>query len=100
MTSNPSAGRLPVLVNFSTNESYTLSGASVTLGRAPDNTVVIPDDEYASASHARIYWNNGWWVEDLYSSNGTFVNDEMISAPLMLKPGDVIKIGRTVFRIE
>ncbi len=56
MTGNPpSRGTLPVLVNLTTNERYTLSGPSVNLGRAPENEVILPDDGYASASHARIF---------------------------------------------
>ena len=70
-------------------------------GRAPENTIVLPDDGYASADHARVYFENGaWWVEDLMSSNGTSVNDQLISAPYKLAPGDCIKVGRTIFRIE
>lgn len=102
MTSNPSnPSRLPVLVNLTTSERHTLDSPSVTLGRAPDNQVVLPDDGYASAAHARIYWDQGgWWVEDLLSSNGTSVNDQMIQGPWQLSPHDVIKVGRTMFRVE
>lgn len=102
MSSNPpSGGRLPVLVNLATNESYTLSGPSVNLGRAPENEVILPEDGYASADHAKIYFDQGrWWLEDLMSSNGTMVNDQLISAPWQLSPNDVIKIGRTTFRIQ
>ena len=96
-----SAGRMPVLVNTATEERHTISEASVKLGRAPENTIVLPDDGYASADHARVYFENGaWWVEDLMSSNGTSVNDQLISAPYKLAPGDCIKVGRTIFRIE
>lgn len=95
------SNRLPVLVNLTTNESFPLNGASVTLGRAPENNVVLPDDGYASASHARIYWEDGrWWVEDLMSSNGTAVNDQLLTGPWQLQPNDVIKVGRTLFRIQ
>lgn len=90
-----------MLVNLATNETYTLDGASINLGRAPDNQVILPDDGYASAAHARIYWEQGaWWLEDLMSSNGTMVNDQLINAPWQLSPRDVIKVGRTKFRIE
>ena len=94
MTGNPpSRGTLPVLVNLTTNERYTLSGPSVSLGRAPENEVILPDDGYASASHARIFWDQGrWWLEDLMSSNGTTVNDQLITGPWQLAPGNVIKV--------
>jgi pSer/pThr/pTyr-binding forkhead associated (FHA) protein len=102
MTGNPpSRGTLPVLVNLTTNERYTLSGPSVNMGRAPENEVILPDDGYASANHARIFWDQGrWWLEDLMSSNGTTVNDQLITGPWQLAPGNVIKVGRTNFRIE
>ena len=101
MSSNqPNAPRLPVLVNLTTAERYNIGGPSVTLGRAPENNVILPEDGYASANHARIFWNQGWWIEDLMSSNGTTVNDQLISAPRQLMPSDVIKVGRTFFRIE
>lgn len=93
--------RYPVLINTATNERHTLNSTSMTLGRAPENSIVLPDDGYASAEHARIYWDNGWWwIEDLMSSNGTTVNDQLLQGPQQLAPNDVIKCGRTFFRIE
>jgi pSer/pThr/pTyr-binding forkhead associated (FHA) protein len=98
--SNSAEARLPVLVNLSTNERHTVVGKSFKVGRAPDNQLVLEDDGYTSAEHARFYWNQGWWIEDLMSSNGTHVNDQLLTEPLQLSPGDVVKIGRTSFRIE
>ena len=95
------AGRMPVLVNLTTSERYTINEASIKLGRAPENHIILPEDGYASADHARVYFENGaWWVEDLQSSNGTSVNEQLISGPHQLAPGDTIKVGRTHFRIE
>lgn len=100
MTSNPSAPtRLPVLVNLNTGERYTIDGPSVMIGRAPDNNILLTD-EFVSAVHARVYWAQGWWIEDLKSSNGTSVNDQLITEPVQLRPGFVIKVGHTLFRIE
>jgi pSer/pThr/pTyr-binding forkhead associated (FHA) protein len=102
MSSNaPAPGRMPVLVNLNTEERYTLTGASAALGRAPENEIVLNDDGYASGDHARIYFDQGlWWIEDLHSSNGTFVNDQLLTSPWQLSPYDLIKVGRTIFRIE
>jgi pSer/pThr/pTyr-binding forkhead associated (FHA) protein len=83
-----------------TNERHTLVGKSIKIGRAPSNEIVLGEDGYASAEHARFYWNQGWWVEDLMSSNGTRVNDQLITEPTQLSPGDVIRVGHTNFRIE
>lgn len=101
MTGQPENQRLPVLVNLTTNDRIELSSPTITLGRDPENQIVLSDDGYASADHARIYWSEGsWWIEDLMSSNGTHVNDKLITEPVELAPQDVIKVGRTMFRIE
>ena len=72
----------------------------VRIGRA-DNCSVLIDDTYASQQHARIYQNNGgFFVEDLGSTNGTYVNGRKISYPLELRVGDRIKIGKTVFEFR
>lgn len=100
MTNNPGT-RLPVLVNLNTNERFSVNGPEVRLGRAPENQIVLPDDGYASANHCRIYWDQGRLIlEDLQSSNGTSLNDQIITMPMQLSPNDIIKVGRTMFRIE
>jgi pSer/pThr/pTyr-binding forkhead associated (FHA) protein len=100
-TNPPNPVRLPVLVNLTTNERYELNSPSITIGRAPENNVIVPNDGYASGNHARVYWDQGrWWLEDLNSSNGTTVNDKLITGAWQLNPKDVIKVGRTLFRIE
>ena len=98
---NSQSVRLPVLVNLTSNERITIQGAEVRMGRAPENNVVLPDDGYASANHCRIYWDAGrLLLEDLNSSNGTSLNDKIITQTMQLAPNDVIKVGRTMFRIE
>lgn len=100
-SSSSPPGHLPVLVNLQTNEEYVLNSTVVTVGRAPDNTIELVDDDYASGEHAKIYFDQGrWWLEDLMSSNGTTVNGNLISQPYMLVPQDVLKFGRTSFRIQ
>ena len=93
--------RMPVLVNLNTNDRITLSGVSTTIGRDPDNHIVLPDDGFCSANHARIFWDSGrWLIEDLNSTNGTYVNQEMIQGARPLAPQDEIKFGHSTFRIE
>ena len=73
---------------------------SIRLGRAQDCDVVISASGI-SRRHAQILFQSGMLVlEDLQSSNGTYVNAEQIQAPLMLAPGDVIDIGGTFLRVE
>ena len=74
--------------------------ASMTIGRAPECELLI-DDTYASAQHARLFGKNGtWYVEDLGSTNGTFVNDQRLAAPAMVQPGDRIRIGTTMLELR
>jgi hypothetical protein len=80
---------------------YELDSAAVTVGRAPQNTVSIDGDEYASARHARIEpRRDGVWVSDLGSTNGTFVNGVRIDRPRKLVNGDLVRTGETELRYE
>ena len=74
-------------------------GEEATVGRAPDNLVVL-DDSYASARHARVFRSNGQvYVEDLGSTNGTFLNRQKVSRPVALRQGDRLQVGRTVLEV-
>jgi pSer/pThr/pTyr-binding forkhead associated (FHA) protein len=78
-----------------------LDSSPVTLGRASDNDLVLDSDEFASVKHARIEpRRDGIWVEDLNSTNGTFVNGMKLSRRQKLAPGDVIRVGETDLRYE
>lgn len=93
-------GSIRVTVGPLAGTSLILSGAPVTFGRAPDNTIVINDD-FASSHHARIIARNGAWVlEDLSSTNGTFVDGSRITAPLDLGIGNQITIGHTTLETQ
>ncbi len=77
-----------------------LGTAQITLGRAPDSTVVI-DDDFASSRHARIYPRDGAWiVEDLGSTNGTWIDRARITTPTALPPGAPLRIGRTTLQLN
>ena len=68
------------------------------IGRNRDNHVMI-DDPFASANHAIVVWREGrWWIEDLDSHNGTYLNGERIAKPQPLTTGDRISIGETNLR--
>jgi pSer/pThr/pTyr-binding forkhead associated (FHA) protein len=78
-----------------------LDSSAVTLGRAPENDLVLDTDEFASVQHARIEpRRDGVWVEDLESTNGTFVNGVKLTRPRKLTTGDVIRVGETDLRYE
>jgi pSer/pThr/pTyr-binding forkhead associated (FHA) protein len=74
--------------------------ASMTIGRAPECELRV-EDTYASQQHARLFAkNNSWFVEDLGSTNGTFVNDQKLAAPAMLQPGDKVRVGQTIMELR
>lgn len=79
--------------------SFQLSDA-VSIGRNERSTITL-DDSYVSQSHARLYARDGaWFVEDLGSTNGTFVNDQKLAAPAMLQPGDKVRVGQTLLELR
>jgi hypothetical protein len=74
--------------------------ASMVVGRAPECELRI-EDTYASQQHARLFGKNGaWYVEDLGSTNGTFVNEQKLAAPAMVQAGDRIRVGTTVLELR
>jgi pSer/pThr/pTyr-binding forkhead associated (FHA) protein len=78
-----------------------LDSTAVTVGRSPENDLVLDSDEFASTKHARIEpRRDGVWVEDLDSTNGTFVNGMKVKQRHKLSAGDVIRIGETDLRYE
>lgn len=72
-------------------------GEFLNVGRAPDNNVVIADSK-VSRYHARIYNKDGqYWVEDLNSKNGVFLNGKQIRGPVVLVDGDKLMVGHAAF---
>ena len=77
-----------------------LTGAPVLLGRANDSTLVLTDD-YASTRHARISLQDGvWFVEDLGSTNGTYLGQRKVDSPMPLEIGVPVRIGKTVLELR
>ncbi|HZT64777.1 MAG TPA: FHA domain-containing protein [Acidimicrobiales bacterium] len=73
----------------------------MTVGRSSRCDITLDGDSYASSSHARFLFNDGkLWVEDLKSTNGTFVNSSRVDGRAALKRGDRVQIGRTVFEVS
>jgi hypothetical protein len=96
-------GRLVVVSSptFESGEIFTLDSHPLTIGRAVNNDVSMPDDEYASGRHARVEpRRDGIWVEDIGSTNGTFVNGIRLTRERKLTPGDVVRVGETDLRFE
>jgi pSer/pThr/pTyr-binding forkhead associated (FHA) protein len=73
----------------------------ITFGRSATNDVMLDADDTASASHARVFIRDGEpHLEDLGSTNGTFVNDQQLLAERLLRIGDRVQIGATELRYE
>jgi pSer/pThr/pTyr-binding forkhead associated (FHA) protein len=78
----------------------TLGDVPITIGRAEDSTLVITDD-FASARHARLVPRDGnWFVEDLGSTNGTYLNRGKVSGLTPVPLGEPIRIGRTSLELR
>jgi pSer/pThr/pTyr-binding forkhead associated (FHA) protein len=87
----------PSLLIKSADHSRTFD-ARFTVGRQGEFAI---DDEFASGHHARFQVTNGrWYVEDLGSTNGTWLNGRRIQSAQWLKKGDKIRIGHTVMTVE
>ncbi len=79
--------------------THRLSG-TIQIGRG-SQCDVRPDDTYVSQLHAKISDRNGSWVvEDLGSTNGTYLNQRKVTAPTGISPGDRIRIGKTVLEVR
>ncbi|KTR09103.1 FHA domain-containing protein FhaB/FipA [Curtobacterium luteum] len=77
-----------------------LGGGPITIGRSSESNVVIRDD-YTSTNHARLDLRaEGWVVTDLESTNGTFVNGQKVTSPVLVAEGTPITIGTTTFELR
>lgn len=78
----------------------TLGTQTILIGRADDSTLVLTDD-FASSRHARLTQSEGrWYVEDLGSTNGTYLDQQRVQAPLVVAPGQPIRIGTTIIELH
>jgi pSer/pThr/pTyr-binding forkhead associated (FHA) protein len=97
------SARLVVLKSpaLSEGEEVPVDSMPVAVGRGGQNEVPLDGDEFASAEHARFEARrDGLWVEDIGSTNGTFVNGARVTTPRRLTRGDVVRVGQTDFRVE
>ncbi len=73
--------------------------STISIGRREDNSIVL-NDQFVSSYHAKIYVkNNDFYLEDLASTNGTFINDSKVEGRVRLKVNDQIRMGSTVFKV-
>lgn len=94
------AARLVITDGPLAGTTLPLSGSQVLVGRSPGNTLVL-DDDYASNRHARLFpGDGGWWLEDLGSTNGTYIDGQRVTAAEEIRPGVPVRIGQTVLELR
>ncbi|MFO7624638.1 MAG: FHA domain-containing protein [Anaerolineales bacterium] len=96
------ASQSPPLTLLVKNEQVTFhfTKPEVIIGRDPTCDAAL-QDKTISTEHARLsYHHNQWWVEDLQSTNGTFLNEEPVSAPIVITTGDLLRCGQVVMSIR
>ena len=87
--------------SFEAGDAFEVDSAPLTIGRGGQNDLVLWGDEFASARHVRVEARrDGVWVQDLGSTNGTYVNGSRVAGAQRLAPGDVIRVGETDLRLE
>jgi hypothetical protein len=94
--------RGPELIIQHTGQVFPLTQETISIGRAGDNTIILADPE-VSAHHASISWQaatNNYLIQDLGSTNGTFVNERPVKQPQHLRHGDVIRAGNTIIDLR
>jgi hypothetical protein len=93
-------GRLVVTAGGLAGTALRLGDGPVTIGRAQDSTLVLTDD-YASSRHARLFPQDGhWFIEDLGSTNGTYLDRAKVTEPTPAPIGVPIRIGKTVLELR
>jgi hypothetical protein len=98
--SSASALRLVVTEGESVGREIALSGREIHIGRAPNSDLVITD-EYASTQHAKlVLMNEDWLIQDLNSTNGTYLAGARVGTPAVVKLNTPVKIGKTVFELR
>ena len=81
-------------------ESYQTSQSPLTVGRDPACGLHL-QDKTISSRHAQLTYQMGqWWVEDLQSMNGTDLNNQVVSGPVVLTSGDELRFGQILFQVE
>lgn len=77
-----------------------LGASAVLIGRAPSCTLVL-DDDYSSSRHARVFpEGDQWLVEDMGSTNGTFLDEQPVTGALPVRAGSQIRIGQSVLELQ
>ena len=94
------ATKLVVTAGDKVGTEIALAGRQLTIGRAGDSDLII-DDEYASTHHAKLVFINGdWLIQDLDSTNGTFLDGQKVSTPAPVAMNTQVRVGQTTFELR
>ena len=94
------ATKLVVTAGDKVGTEIALSARQLTIGRAGDSDLIV-DDEYASTHHAKLVFINGeWLIQDLDSTNGTFLDGQKISTPQAVSMNAQVRVGQTTFELR
>ncbi len=94
------ASRLIITSGARAGQELPLSSEPLTIGRSGESGLVIRDD-YTSTHHARLLlWNDEWMIQDLDSTNGTFLGGKRVTVPTQIPLNTPIKIGSTTFELR
>jgi hypothetical protein len=94
------ASRLVITSGPKAGTEFPLGAESITIGRSSDSSLVIRDD-YTSTHHARLMlWNDEWMIQDLDSTNGTFLDGARVAIPTPVPLNTTVKIGATSFELR
>lgn len=94
------ASKLVITSGAKTGSEFPLGRDEITIGRSSDSAIIIRDD-YTSTHHARLMlWNGTWMVQDLDSTNGTFLNGSRVTVPTTIPLGAPVKVGATTFELR
>ncbi|GAA1800206.1 FHA domain-containing protein FhaB/FipA [Agromyces neolithicus] len=100
LASNENASRLVITSGTKSGAEFPLGRDEITIGRSSDSAIIIRDD-YTSTHHARIMlWNGRWMIQDLDSTNGTFLNGSRVTVPVPIPLGATVKVGATTFELR
>lgn len=97
---DPGPRRLVVTEGPLRGTTLPLATSAILIGRAPSCTLVL-DDDYSSSRHARVYPEGAqWFVEDLGSTNGTYVDRQRVDGPTAVRTGSQIRVGQSTLELQ
>lgn len=100
VASTATVSRLVITSGPRAGTEIPLTGTALSIGRSSDSAIILKDD-FTSTHHAKlVLWGNDWMLQDMDSTNGTFLSGKRVSVPTPIHLGDVIKIGASTLELR